>query len=224
MHSQNISFAPHQHIFKGRKFWRIPRAPRAAPSWRRSRPRMSRSSRTSSRRRCSRGARTPPVPKCSRSARRCCLARWGVMKFILSRMIFITFHNAGYRHALEDIKLTLEIVCCNQDPNIKKSINHCKIYPLSRTIQYPINNLKNKATCSTKNVFQARVKNSLILIKLKHSGSVWKKVIKQKYPGICLVEEESFISLTFRRSIEWGARGGQEKGQKVSEERQQRLL
>ena len=26
---------------------------------------------------------------------------------------------------------TLEIVCCNQDPNIKKSINHCKIYPLS---------------------------------------------------------------------------------------------
>merc|ERR1719266_3291684 len=30
---------------------------------------------------------------------------------------------------------------------------------------------------------QARVKNNLLIIKLKHTGSVWKKVIKQKYPG-----------------------------------------
>ena len=30
---------------------------------------------------------------------------------------------------------------------------------------------------------QAKVKSSLLIIKLKHSGNVWKKVIKQKYPG-----------------------------------------
>ena len=30
---------------------------------------------------------------------------------------------------------------------------------------------------------QAKVKSSLLTIKLKHSGNVWKKVIKQKYPG-----------------------------------------
>ena len=30
---------------------------------------------------------------------------------------------------------------------------------------------------------QARVKNNLLIIKLKHSGSVWRKVIRQKYPG-----------------------------------------
>ena len=29
----------------------------------------------------------------------------------------------------------------------------------------------------------AKVKSSLLIIKLKHSGNVWKKVIKQKYPG-----------------------------------------
>ena len=27
------------------------------------------------------------------------------------------------------------------------------------------------------------MKSSLLIIKLKHSGNVWKKVIKQKYPG-----------------------------------------
>ena len=30
---------------------------------------------------------------------------------------------------------TLEIVCCNQDPNIKKSINHCEIYPSNPNIR-----------------------------------------------------------------------------------------
>ena len=28
-----------------------------------------------------------------------------------------------------------------------------------------------------------RNKNNLLIIKLKHSGSVWRKVIRQKYPG-----------------------------------------
>ena len=36
--------------------------------------------------------------------------------------------------------------------------------------------------CIVKGI-QAKVKSSLLIIKLKHSGNVWKKVIKQKYPG-----------------------------------------
>ena len=52
---------------------------------------------------------------------------------------------------------------------------------------------------------QAKVKSSLLIIKLKHSGNVWKKVIKQKYPGAVSTGARA-------KTDKKGAKNGKKKG------------